>query len=83
MICNTSTLNDHILTNVRDNIPQFGVINTAIPDHDMIYYTRKIPTAKYNKYKELAFCSLRSYSVDVYEQFLERVSFRIIQNLNS
>ena len=46
MICNTSTLNDHILTNVRDHISQFGVINTAIPDHNMIYYARKFPNGE-------------------------------------
>ena len=37
--CNT--LIDHILTNVQDNISQYGVINTAISDHNMKYCTRK------------------------------------------
>ena len=73
--CNTSTLIDHILTNSLDNISQPGFINTAISDHDMIYCTRKILKAKYNKQKELTFRSLRNYSVDIYKQALERASF--------
>ena len=40
--CNTSTLIDHILTNAQDNLSQSSVIDTAIPDHNMIYCTRKI-----------------------------------------
>ena len=41
----------------------------------MIYCTRKILKAKYNKHKELTFRSLRNCSVDVYKQALERASF--------
>ena len=40
----------------------------------MIYCTGKILKAKYNKHKELTFCSLRNYSVDIYKQALERAS---------
>ena len=73
--CNTSTLIDHFLTNSQDNISQSGFIDTAISDHNMIYCTRKILKAKYNKHKELTFRSLRNYSGDVYKQALERASF--------
>ena len=52
--CNTSTLIDHILANAQDSISQSVVINTTISDHNMIYCTRKIPKAKYNKHKELS-----------------------------
>ena len=57
--CNTSTPIDHILTDSQDNISQFGVINNARSDHNVIYCTIKILKAKYNKHKELTFCSLR------------------------
>ena len=73
--CNTSTLIDHILTNSQDNISQSGVINITIPDHNMIYYARKILKAKYNKHKELTFRSLRKYLVDIYKQALEMSLF--------
>ena len=56
--CNTSTLIDHILINTQ-NISQSGVIDIAIPDHSMIYCTRKFPKAKYNKHKELSFRLLK------------------------
>ena len=81
--CNTSTLIDHILTNAQDNISLYGVINTAISDHNMIYCTRKILKIKYNKHKELTFCSLRNYSVDIYKQTLERVSFPNCDNFHN
>ena len=73
--CNISTLIDHVLTNAQDNISQSVAINTAISDHNMIYCTSKTLKAKCNKHKELTFCSLRIYSVDIYKQALERVSF--------
>ena len=81
--CNTSTLIDHILTNTQDNISQSGVINTAISDHNMIYCTRKILKAKYNKHKELTFRSLRNYSFDIYKQVLERASFPNYNNFHN
>ena len=55
--CNTSTLIDHILTNLQDSISQSGVIDTAMSDYIMIYCTRKILKAKYNTRKELTFRS--------------------------
>ena len=72
---NFSTLIDHILTNTQENVSQSGVIDTAISDHSLIYCTRKIPKAKYNRHKEINFRSLKNYSPDVYKGTRERVSF--------
>ena len=72
---NTSTLIDHILTNTQESIYQSGVIDTAISDHPLIYCTRKILKAKYNRHKEITFRSLKNYSADVYKGTLEKVSF--------
>ena len=41
----------------------------------MIYCTRKIPKAKYSKHKELSFCLLKHYLVDVYKETLEKKLF--------
>ena len=49
----------------------------------MIYCTRKIPKAKYNKHKELTFRSLRNFSVDIYKQALERASFPNYDNFHN
>ena len=40
----------------------------------MVYCTRKISRAKYNKHKETNFYSLKNYSEDVYKEALEKVS---------
>ena len=73
----SSTLVDHILTNTQEDISQSGVIDTAISDHSLIYCTRKIPKAKYNRH-EITFRS-RNYSTDVYKGTLKRVSFLIMK----
>ena len=64
-----STLIDHI-----DHISQSGIIDTAASGHSMVYCTRKISRAKYNKLKEITFRSLKNYSEDVYKEALEEVS---------
>ena len=80
---NTSNLIDHILTNTQENISQSGVIDTAISDHSLIYCTRKIPRTKYNRHKEITFCSLKNYLPDVYKGTLERVSFPNYENFDN
>ena len=49
----------------------------------MIYCSRKILKTKYNKHKELTFCSLKNYSVDIYKQVLERASFPNYDNFHN
>ena len=79
----TSTLIDHILTNTQETISQSGVIDTVKSDHSLIYCTRKIPKAKYNRRKEITFRSLKNYSPDVYKGTLERVSFPNYENFDN
>ena len=80
---NTSTLIDHILTNTQENISQSGVIDTAISDHSLIYFTRKIPKEEYKRHKEITFRSLKNYSTDVHKGTLERVSFPNYENFDN
>ena len=72
--CSTSTLIDNILTNTQEYISQSGIIVITVSDHSVVYCTRKISRAKYNKHKEITFCSLNNYSDDVYKEALEKVS---------
>ena len=72
-----------MLKNFQDIISLAGVINAAISDHGMINSVRKTPKAKYNKHKELTFHSLRYYSVDVYKQTLEIISFLNYENFGN
>ena len=46
---------DHILTNTQENISQSGIIDTAMSDCSLIYFTRKILKVKYNRHKEVTF----------------------------
>ena len=79
----TSTLIDHILTNTHEYISQSGIIDTAVSGHSMVYCTRKISRAKYNKHKEITFRSLKNYSVDVYKEALEKVSIPNYDNFDN
>ena len=45
-----------------------------VSDNSMVYCTRKISRAKYNKHKEINFYSIKNYSEDVYKETLEKVS---------
>ena len=81
--CNTSTLTDHISTNTQENTSQLGVIDTTISDHSLIYCTRKLLKAKYNRHKEITFRSLKNYSADVYKVTLEIVSFPNYENFDN
>ena len=42
VICNTSTLIDHIRTNSTEKIFQSGVIDSGITDHHLIFFSRKV-----------------------------------------
>ena len=74
---------DHILTNTQQNISRSGVIDTAMSDHSLIYCTRKIPRATYNRHKEITFHSLKNYSPNVYKRTLERVLFPNYENFDN
>ena len=50
---NTATLLDHILTNSKDRISQYGIINTGLSDHQLIYCTRKVSREKFFEHKDL------------------------------
>ena len=54
-----------------------------VSDHSMVYCTRKISRAKYNKHKEITFRSLKNYSVDVYKEALEKVSIPNYDNFDN
>ena len=77
-----SSLIDHISANTQEYISQSDVNDTAILDHSMVYCTRKISRAKYNKHKEITFHSLKNYSEDLYKEALEKVLIPNYDNFN-
>ena len=59
----TAILIDHILTNSPDKVSQSGVVDLGLPDHDLIYCTRKTSLPKPHKHNEIFAHSLkRSFS---------------------
>ena len=76
--CNTSTLTGYILTNTQEIISQSDLIVTAI---SFICYTTRIPKEKYNRHKEIIFCSFKNYLADVYKENLEKFHFLIMKTL--
>lgn len=53
-------------------ILQSGIIDTALSDHSMVYCTRKLTIRSLNK-----------YSVDLYNESVERVSFPNYKNTDN
>ena len=54
------SLLDHVLTKSADRVSQFGVVDTGLSDHQLIYCTRKITHTKSNvhQYIKMRFLKL-------------------------
>ena len=78
--CNTCSLIDHILTNSTENIFQSAIINCGMFDHQLIFCTRKVKQAKFNKYDNVFLRSLKHYTVNVFVEELQKVNF---SNMNA
>ena len=53
---------DHILTNSKEKISNYGVISSEISDREFIYCTRKTKTVKTRKRHTIPIRSYRKYS---------------------
>ena len=75
-ITKTSTsLLDHVLTNSADRVSQFGVVDTGLSDHQLIYCTRKITRTKTNVHNYIKTRSLKNYSQTLFLDKLRKVNF--------
>ena len=79
--CHTSTLIDHIITNCEEKVTESGVIDTSLYDHPLIFCTRKIKRVKANNHKQIFFRSLKSYSMENFEQELKILRSQITKSL--
>ena len=71
------SLIDHILTNSKEKVRNYGVISNGISDHDFIYCTRKTKSViKAGKHNNISMRSYRKYSK---ESLLERLRKKIFQ----
>ena len=75
-IIKTSTsLLDHVLTNSADRVSPFGVVDTGLSDHQLIYCTRKITRTKMNVHKYVKTRSLKNYSQTLFLDKLRKINF--------
>ena len=72
---NSMSLLDHVLTNSADRVSQFGVVDTGLSDHQLIYCTRKITRTKSNVHKYIKTRSLKNYSQTLFLEKLKKANF--------
>ena len=74
--CSSTSLIDHILASVPENISREGVVNVVLSDHQFIYCTRKINRIKTGGvHKKIKFRSLKNYVADSYKNALRKINF--------
>ena len=84
IVCNSPDyLLYHILTNSPQNVSQFGIIDLALSDHQMIYLTRKINHEKFLTHKQVTFRCLKNYSANKFKDLLNSVVFPNYENFNN
>ena len=60
-----------------------GVIDVGLPDHQIIYCTRKIFRIKRGTHKQIRCRSLKNFSADIYEEALGRLHFPNCHNFEN
>ena len=81
--CSSSTIIDHILASFPNRVPQQGVIDVGLSDHQIIYCTRKISRIKRGTHKKIRCLLLKNYSADIYEEALGRADFPNYNNFEN
>ena len=73
---NTSTLLDHILTNVYEKTSQSGIIDVGLSDHQLIFCTRKlIKQKKFGKHKMIKIRQMKNYTSELFSDELDKTNF--------
>ena len=78
----SSSLLDHVLTNSPNRVSQAGVVDVSLSHHQLIYCTRKVTQARFNRHKYIKTMSLRDYSKDLYLEEMGKVNFPNYSNFN-
>ena len=71
--CNSSSILDHVLASLPDNVSHSGVIDIGISDHQLIYCTKKTARIKSYCHKQITFYSFKNYSPETYEEALRKL----------
>ena len=75
IICNSSSLLDHVLTNTPEKVRQSGIIDTSISDHLLIYCTRKIWKDTVNDHKYIKQRSFKNSNSRTFVDQLQLIEF--------
>ena len=73
--CSTSSLIDHILTDSTEKIFQSSIIYCGMSDQQLIFCTRKVKRTKFNNHNNVFLRTLKHYTVNVFVEELQKVSF--------
>ena len=73
--CNGSSLIDNIFTNSTEKIFQSSIIDCSMSDHQLIFCTRKVKRAKFNKHDNVFLRFPKHYTVNVFVEELQKVNF--------
>ena len=76
------SLFDHVLTNSPNRVSQAGVVDVSLSDDQLIYCTRKVTRARFNKHKYIETRSLKNNSKDLYLDELGKVNFPNYSNFS-
>ena len=76
----SSSLLDHVITNSNEKVGNSGVIDVGLSDHQMIFCSRKITRAKFNKHNTVKIRSLKHYTKDLFLENLRNINFPNYQN---
>ena len=71
----SSTLIDHILTNMSGKISQSGVIDIGVSNHNLVFCTRKLKKQKFNSHKTVLVRSMKNYSKEGFNNALQNITF--------
>ena len=79
----TAFLIDHILTNSKGKLRNYGVISNGIPEHDFICCIRKTKTVKRGKHNTISRRSYRKFSKESLLERLRKNDLPAYSNFNS
>ena len=80
--CNSATIIDHILASYSKRVTQQGIIDVGLPDHKLIFCTRKISRIERGTHKHIKFRSFKRYSADLFKETLTGINFPNYLNFN-
>ena len=73
--CDSSSLIDHILSNVAEKISASGIIDIGVSDHQLTFCTRKVLKAKSNCHQNILARSFKKYDPQKFIDALGKINF--------